>query len=43
MPRRPRTMNGIRDMKVQLLWGSGGEISAIKGEKKFSKILIKKK
>ena len=31
------------DMKVQLLCGSGGELSAIKGEKKFSRILIKKK
>ena len=31
------------DMKVQLLCGSSGELSAIKGEKKFSRILIKKK
>ena len=31
------------DMKVQLLCGSGGELSAIKGERKFSRILIKKK
>ena len=30
-------------MKVQLLCGSGGELSAIKGEKKFSRILIKQK
>ena len=33
----------FNDMKVQLLCGSGGELSAIKGEKKFSRILIKKK
>ena len=33
----------FNDMKVQLLCGSGGELSAINGEKKFSRILIKKK
>lgn len=33
----------FRNMKVQLLCGSGGESSAVNGEKKFSRILIKKK
>lgn len=33
----------FKNMKVQLLCGSGGESSAVKGEKKFSRILIKKK
>ena len=33
----------FKNMKVQLLCGSGGELSAIKGERKFSRILIKRK
>ena len=33
----------FRNMKVQLLCGSGGESSAVNGEKKFSRILIKRK
>lgn len=33
----------FRNMKVQLLCGSGGESSAVNGERKFSRILIKKK
>ena len=33
----------FKNMKVQLLCSSGGESSAIKGEKKFSRILIKRK
>lgn len=33
----------FKNMKVQLLCGSGGESSAVNGERKFSRILIKKK
>ena len=33
----------FKNMKVQLLCSSGGESSAVNGEKKFSRILIKKK
>lgn len=33
----------FRNMKVQLLCGSGGESSAVNGDRKFSRILIKKK
>lgn len=33
----------FRNMKVQLLCGSGGESSAVNGERKFSRILIKRK
>jgi hypothetical protein len=33
----------FRNMKVQLLCGSGGESSAVNGERKFSRISIKKK
>ena len=41
--RNYRKDDAFSDMKVQLLCGSGGKLSAIKGEKKFSRILIKKK
>ena len=33
----------FKNMKVQLLCSSGGESSAVNGERKFSRILIKKK
>ena len=33
----------FKNMKVQLLCSSGGESSAVNGEKKFSRIMIKKK
>lgn len=33
----------INSSFFQLLCGSGGELSAIRGEKKFSRILIKRK
>lgn len=33
----------FRNMKVQLLCGSGGESSAVNSERKFSRILIKKR
>ena len=33
----------FKNMKVQLLCSSGGESSAVNGERKFSRILIKRK